>query len=235
MTVQEMVYQFRLRAQRVDTNSSPTLKTATIITFLNGGMNSLLKERYGTANKYQAALEGIQKRIDEWQRLIVPHEELTGTKVENTNRFEFSIADTKEKYLFLLRAAFAGTKGSCQSQKLVGILSVSNNLEADLDNPNANPNFEWRECLYRLAQNNIIAYSDSTFSIDTADIDYLRYPKPIDIEGYEHFDKSPSANVDCELPDFLHSEIIDQAVVEFELSLKHPGIESSMAKKQITE
>lgn len=231
-----MIYQFKLRAQRVDTKTAPGLKIPQIIIYLNEGMMNLLKLRYGPNNAYRASLEAIQKRIDEWQKLIVPHEELTSTPFQSTNNiFEFDILSTAQKYLFLLRIACYGNKGGCNKQKLNMFFSPSNNLEADLDSPNTKPNFEWREALYRFAQDKILAYSDSTFSIDLANIDYLRYPKPIDIAGYTHFDGSASTNVDCELPPFLHPEILDQATIDFELSQKHPGVESSLMKKQMQE
>lgn len=236
MKVREMVYRFKQKAQRVDTKSAPGLKLPQIIMYLNSGMMTLLKTRYGTNNNYRQTLESIQKRVDEWQKLIVPHEKLTSNNdLSDDSIYSFDLLDTAEKYLFLLRISTAGTKGNCKEQKLNTFFSPSNNLEADLDNPNAKPNFEWREVLYRFAQDKILAYSDSTFSIDSADIDYLRYPKAVDIAGYKHFDGSDSADVDCELPDFLHEEIINQAVIDFELSEKHPGVESSMAEKQMEE
>lgn len=235
MTAQEMVYHFKLKAQRVDTKTAPGLRIAQIIIYLNSGMESLLLQRYGPHNSYTAALEAIQKRIDEWQRLIVPHEILDSEQVDDTERYQFDITKTEKKYLFLLRIACFGTKGDCAKKRLTAWFSPSNNLEVDLDNPNAKPNFEWRECLYRLAEDKIIAYSDSTFSIDSADIDYLRYPKDIDITGYKHFDGSDSVVQDCELPKFLHEDIVDQAVINFELSEKHPGVQASIAKKNMSE
>jgi hypothetical protein len=234
--IQEMVYRFKLGAQRVDTKSAPGLKVPQIIMYLNGGMNNLLMQRYGPHNSYQSTLEAIQKRIDEWQRLIIPHEELSSNNDESEKGiYTFSLLETKQKYLFLLRIACYGSQGNCSKQKLNMFFSPSNNLEADLDNPNANPNFGWRESLHRIAQDKILAYSDKTFSIDTADIDYLRYPKALDITGYKHFDGEASVNADCELPEFLHEDIIKQAVIDFELSEKHPGVESSMTRKSMEE
>jgi hypothetical protein len=45
-------------------------------------------------------------------------------------------------------------------------------------------------------------------------IEYLRYPKPVDIEGYVHFDGTPSINQDCELEGYLEDEILDRACLE---------------------
>lgn len=235
MTCQEMVYLFKLQSQRVDTEKAVGLKVAQIIIYLNMGMMQLLKTRYGLTNAYRASLESIQKRIDEWQRLIVAHESLQMTKVEDGLYYYGDLKSTKKPYLFLLRAGFVGSKGDCAKQKLQSFYSQSDDLEINLDNPDANPNFEWRETLHRLSEDKILAYTDRTFSIDLADIDYLRYPVNIDIAGYIHFDGTASSNVDCELPEFLHSEIVNEAVICFTLGQNQPGVEAAAQLKSIEE
>lgn len=231
-----MVYQFKLEANRIDSKSSQGLKIPQIISFLNRGMNQLLKTRYGSNNIYGATLESIQKRIDEWQRLIIPHETVKLSAESGTNRYQASIKDFKEKYLFLLRCSFVASKKDCTDQLVYNtFLTQSDDLNFNLDDPDFVSNFEWREINYRLASDKLIAYSDSTFSIDSADIDYLRYPKLIDLEGYKDFDGNPSSTVECELPDFLHDEIVNEATLLFKLRLGSPDAEGSVAAKQMEE
>jgi len=234
MDIRAMVYQFRLQAQRVDTKSTTGIPLPQIIIYLNDGMMSLLLQRYGPNNAYRATLESIQKRIDEWQRLVIPHELIHST-ADGPEIYRFDLTATAQKYLFLLRCSFLGSNGKCGNQKFISHYSQSDDLDINLDNPNSNPNFEWRETLHRIAQDKIIAYTDGTFSLDKADIDYLRYPKALDIAGYTHFDNTPSVDSDCELPVFLHRDIVTEAVVLFELSFKQPGVESTAAMKQMEE
>lgn len=234
MDIQEMVYLFKMEAQRVDTKSTTGIPLAQIIIYLNNGMITLLMQRYGPNNNYRATLESIQKRIDEWQRLVIPHEELI-CEASEKGRFLADLTDTKEKYLFLLRCSFTGSQGKCGDCKFTSVYSQSDDLDSDLDNPNARPNFEWREVLHRIARDKIIAYTDGTFTLDRADIDYLRYPKALDIAGYEHFDGNASKNVNCELPEFLHKDIVTEAVLAFELSFKQPGAEATAAIQQRAE
>lgn len=229
-----MVYLFKMESQRVDTKSTTGIPLAQIIIYLNNGMISLLMQRYGPNNNYRATLESIQKRIDEWQRLVIPHEILDCIPSDN-GRFLADLKGTKEEYLFLLRSSFLGSKGKCGDCKFTSEYSQSDDLDSDLDNPNAKPNFEWREVLHRIAQDKIIAYTDGTFTLDRADIDYLRYPKALDIAGYEHFDGSPSKDVNCELPEFLHKDIVTEGVLAFELSFKQPGVEATAAMQQRAE
>lgn len=235
MKAVEMVYQFKLEADRIDSKFSRGLKLPQIILFLNRGMNQLLKTRYGSNNNYQATFESIQKRIDEWQTLVVPHKTLDMQAVPNTNRVEGKIADLTG-YLFLLRASFVASKNDCKDIPILNTQIVqSDDLNFNLDDPDFVSNFEWREVNYRLASDKIIAYTDSTFSISKADIDYLRYPKLIDIAGYEHFDGTASADVDCELPVFLHEEIVNEAVSLFKLRLGSPDAEASLIANQKEE
>jgi hypothetical protein len=234
MTIHEMIYQFKLRAQRIDTKSAPGLKLPQIIIYLNMGMLNLLKSRYNPNNKYNATLESIQKRIDEWQMLVVPHETIK-TAEFTTNVHSIDILKLKQKYLFLLRITPYGSKGSCNDQKFFSHYSSSDDLNIDLDNPNSSPNFDWRETLHRFASDKILVYTDGTFKIQRAELDYLRYPKPLDIKGYTHFNGSPSADVNCELPEFLHDEIVNESVIAFELGQKYPGVEASMALKNNEE
>jgi hypothetical protein len=230
MKAQEMAYQFRLGAKRIDSNSSQDLSFPQIVAFLNKGMLQLLKKRYGPHNSYRATLEEIQKRIDEWQLLIVAHEEFDLEAEGNSkDRFSFDITQTKAQYLFLLRAAFFGSKDDCKDCKIISKYSSSDDLNVDLDNPNERPNFEWRRALHRQASNKLLVYTDGTFSLSRGEIDYLRYPVKIDLAGYKHFDGSASSDVDCELPIFLHDDIVDEAVMCFDLRLNHPDAEAAAA------
>lgn len=232
-----MVYQFKLEANKVDSKLSQGLAWPAIVSYLNRGMMQLLKRRYGGNNNYRATLEQIQKRIDEWQKLIVSHKRLNGTPNEKEKFFEFNLTDAQD-YLFLLRATFEVTKGDCRDQICyITRLTQSDDLNNNLDNPNTSSTFEWREINYRLSSDKILAYTDSSFSfsIDTAIIDHLRYPVSLDISGYTHFDGTPSTDIDCELPKFLHDEVVNEAVLLFKASLNHPDLQTSQVVQQIQE
>lgn len=227
MTAQEMAYQFKLRANRIDSKTAPDLSLPQIVAFLNLGMLQLLKKRYGLNNSYRETLESIQKRIDEWQLLIVPHE-LLPLSAEDDGRFAADLTKTEKPYLFLLRASFHGENAQCSKCKFNTQYVQRDDLNVKLDNPNERPNFEWRRVLHSIAQNKLLAYTDNTFTLTRAEVDYLRYPVKIDLEGYEHFDESASTNVDCELPIFLHDDIVDEAVARFKGSLNHPDAQAAV-------
>jgi hypothetical protein len=240
MIVQEMALRFKEEIKRLDSTDAIDLEIPQIVSYLNRGMNSLLKNRYSPsglpANKYRAALEAVQKRIDEWRRLIVAHEEIECKTTDNLpTLYTIDLMKCAEKYMFLLRISFKGDCEDCQNQWIRSYPATSDSIDVDLDNPDASPRFDWRETLHRFAGDNILAYTDGTFSLRKANLDYLRYPRPIDIVGYTHADGSKSADSDCELPDFLHDEIISQAVLLYKITLNHPDAPAAAQAVELTE
>lgn len=212
MQIEAMVYNFQLKADKLDSKNAANIQLPAIMVFLNEGMNALLLKRYGGRNtSYRAAFEEIQKRRDEFQRLIVPDEQLKAVEV-NEEVFTSDLTKTEKKYLFLLRANFNAIKGCCDHRKMKGILVETDDLDLIEGSTLEDSSFEWGECVYRLAEDKIRARSDGSFKIAFTKIDYLRYPVPVDMVGYEHFDGSQSKNVECELPEFLHYDVVDEAL-----------------------
>jgi hypothetical protein len=236
MTTKQLIYQFRLLANKIDSNATTKLSLPACVDFINSGMLQLCKSRYTGNNNYRQSLESVQKRIDEWQRLIVPHHLIDGEDFESDNRITKFELPFDNDYMFLLRCSFLASKGDCKDQPVYDTFAnQTDDLNNNFDNPNSISNFEWRFINYRIAQDNILAYSDSTFSIDKADIDFLRYPKKVDIKGYTRIDNTPSDDIECELPEFLHDEIVNEAVLNFKLSLGHPDVNLAGNRKAIEE
>ncbi len=81
-TVKEMVYNFKLKVDKLDSKAAANIQLPAIIQFLNEGQLSLCKKRYGGLNSnYKAAFEEIQKRIDEFQRLLVPDVSISAKRI----------------------------------------------------------------------------------------------------------------------------------------------------------
>lgn len=230
-----MVYQFRLDANRIDSNTTRKLEIPKILEYLNNGMLQLCVTRYGSNNTYRASLESIQKRIDEWQKLIVPHYKIDANEDEDNAGLYRSDLPLKDGYMFLLRCSFIASKNDCNNQLITNVhLIQTDDLNFNFDNPNSKSNFEWREVNYRLAQDQILAYTDSTFSINKTEIDFLRYPLPMDMIGYTRFDGTPGSDTDCELPVFLHREVVNEAVLLYKVALGQDPA-AALAKKQMEE
>jgi hypothetical protein len=235
MTVAELVYTFKLKADKLDSKSLANIKLAPTIYLLNEGMQALINKRYGGLNtNYQAAFEEIQKRRDEFQILIVPDEYLKVTKVDN-EIYTADLGSTKEPYMFLLRTNAYATKKECAERRMKGILVQTDDLDIIVDSPMDSSSFEWGEVVFRLAQNKIRFITDTTFVIKKARIDYLRYPKSINMVGYKQFDGSPSTDQECELPKFMHADIVEEALLIYDSSFNNPDMRARLAALQNKE
>lgn len=230
MTIQDMVYNFKLKADKLDSKGFANLKLPAIIYLLNEGMTSLIKKRYSGANTtLKASFEEIQKRRDEFQRILVPDEIIKAKKVL-PETYVVDITQTAKPYMFLARANFYGKKDDCKDRKLRGILAQTDDLDLMEDSPLEGSSFEWGEVLYRMAEDKLRVTTDQTFSITKGRIDYLRYPTKVDMSGYTHFNGSASSDVDCELPEFMHYDIVDEAKLVYDISFATPDAQAILLK-----
>lgn len=228
MTTQELVYSFKLKADKLDSKSFANIKLAAIIYLLREGEQALINKRYGGLNtNYKAAFEEIQKRRDEFQRILVPDEMLKVTRVDD-EVYTADLKECKREYMFLARTNAFANKGECKNRKLKGILVQTDDLDIISDSPLEKSSFEWGEVNFRLAEDKIRFMTDSTFVIKKARIDYLRYPTPIDMKGYTHFDGTPSVNQDCELPRFMHGDIVEEALLIYDSSFNNPELQARL-------
>lgn len=228
MTVEELIYTFSLKADKLDSKSFANLPIAAKIYLLLEGQQSLINKRYGGLNtSYRAAFEEIQKRRDEFQMLIVPDEVLRMTKVDD-EIYTADLKATKKPYMFLLRTNFYGNKGQCLDRRMKGVLVQTDDLDLMVDSSFEKSSFEWGEVLFRLAENKIRALTDLSFSLKKARIDYLRYPAKFDIEGYEHFDGTQSTTIQCELPAFMHADIVEEALFVYNSSFNNPELQARL-------
>lgn len=231
--IQELVYDYKRKADKLDSKDNQDIPLPQIIRDLNEAQLKILMTRYAPNNLYKTGFEGSQKRIDELSVLVVPDEKLTLKKKEE-NIFVTDLTKTKENYLFLLRASFVAKNSSCSDLLLNGIQTKTDNLNNVLSSPFDSPSLEWRETPYRIAQNSLRVYSDGSFDVTHAIIDYLRYPRKMDITGYTHFEGNASSDVHCELPDFLQNDIVDTAVMLGKLPIG-ADIAPEQIRRQINE
>lgn len=220
MTIQELVYDYKRKLDKLDSQDYPDIPLPVIIRDLNEAQQKIVLTRYSPNNLYRQGFEGSQKRIDELSYLVVPDEQLSGAIKVADNIYSFNLENTQKDYLFLLRANFLVSTATCTDILLDGISSKTDNLNTILSSPFEKPSLSWRETPYRIADNKLRVYSDGEFKVTKAIIDYLRYPRKMDIVGYIDFDGTNSTNVECELPEFLQNDIVDAAVTLARLNLK---------------
>lgn len=75
------------------------------------------------------------------------------------------------------------------------------------------PSFDYQEAPFTIGGDKMKVYFDD-FVVKTAYINYYRTPNDIDIEGYIHFDETPSKNIDTELDNFNALQILARVAAE---------------------
>ena len=150
--------------------------------------------------------------IREIQNLLID-KPLEVTKKED-NYYLFSIP--KDFYSFS-NVVFYGSKDHCENKRLYSFEIKNFNSEEILQDEFQKPSFFAREVPYYLSNNKIKVFKED-FSIDKCVLEYYRQPKRVDIAGYNHFDGTPSTNIDPEFSDKITRKIINIAAEEFQLN-----------------
>lgn len=95
------------------------------------------------------------------------------------------------------------------------------------------PSFDYQEAPFVIGADKLKVYFDD-FVVKKTYINYYRTPNKIDIEGYTHFDGTPSENIDTELDDLNALEIL--ARVAAELDRQTVDVEGlQLAKDRLTK
>lgn len=210
--VQELIYEFKLSLNKMDRQDNVLVPLEDILVYLNQSQLSWIKTKIGENNIYKDGYEATRKRIDDLQILKVNNHSLQLTKTTDV-LYKGYKADLKliPDYMLFVMAHAGATKQGCQAGLTIDLIR-QNDLSNMYFDANFGPSYEWRTTLATIGEDNIIVYTDETFELQNLYLTYLRYPKPIDSEGYIKLDGQDSISRDCELPYYAKQDIVDLAV-----------------------
>jgi hypothetical protein len=116
---------------------------------------------------------------------------------------------------------FVNLKSKAKKSECIGNLLLFevksfdyNELLHDINNM---PSFEYRESFYYI-QNNKVRIFKADFEVISVVIDYYRYPKKIDVQGYINIDNTPSVESHPEWDDRTMDRIINIAVRDLNIN-----------------
>lgn len=234
-------YELDQRLNKLSTFNHQVIQIEDKIISLNNAQIKLIKNKVSGNNIYKLGLDGFKKRYQDLQFLIENTEDHPFKPKEsdkNLHRWIFTTDTLTPKFMFYIDSYLLASKEECKNR----IIYVNEDLvkHADitllLTNNNYKPSFEYQETFCDISSDEIHYYTDGTWNIDKGFISYLRYPKEMDIQGYEHFDGSQSTNIDCELEDYLKNEILDYAVEELAMFTENPvAIQNTQTRIQNNE
>lgn len=232
-----LLYDVDLKLNKVATGKHESIPLEDKIIALNEAQIQLVKQKVDTNNIFRLGLDAFKKRYDDLENLVVPHVAVKLVKDNESKLFKYnSSLQSITDYMFYIDVYFLCNKGPCEDRVVVGNRVKHGDLQTVLNNSNTNPSFEYQEAPVTVSGNTLEVYTDGTFIPTEAYISYMRYPKPIDREGYFHFDGSASTDVDCELKFFLKDELVDLAVQELAFATENtPAAQASQTRIQNNE
>lgn len=208
---QELIYDFKLNLNKMDRNDNVVVPLEDILVFLNQAQISWIKLKIGENNVYRDGYEATRKRIDDLQVLKVENKPLL---LEETNDvlykgYKANLALIPD-YMLYVMSHVGASKADCKAGLTIDLIR-QNDLTTMYFDANLSPSYEWRNTLATIGGGYITVYANDSFELETLYLTYLRYPKPLDSEGYIKIDGSESVNRDCELPYYAKQDILDLA------------------------
>lgn len=240
MTIAEAHNEFRQAGDRLDSSSIPDFLPEQVDYFLNEATNRFVKTRYSGNNEARTGFEQDQKRTEDTKTLVLTEfPALTSVTTEtNTYKANLSTLYTNEamsvlgtsKYWFFLRCRARVVKTGCTSTYVKVLLYQQDDLDEVLTDPFKKPELDALVGYFETGNLYIVTPSGTT--LDKVKLTYLR--KPIEVK-YGSVYPTPTADVDFDLPEHTHKEIIQLAVVIALENIESKRLETAMALKQTIE
>lgn len=193
MSIKEVYLGFTYRLNKLGTNAHQNIGYSQFINLMNKAQLHWAEERIKVSE-----LDIV--RTDETQQLLkeIP---LSAGRLNNVYKF-----DLPADYFHFKRSS--STSKNCKT--FVNNIQVEEgNINELLIDEHSKPSEDWGETLLTIVGGKLKIYS--TFDLVDSKLIYYRFPRPMDIEGYQSLD-GPSVNSDPEWTGVNIEEIIDLAV-----------------------
>lgn len=219
MTGNEMIREFKVKIDKLDTQSAPDLYPEVILIFLNDAMDKVVDSKYTGFNSDRLGFEEHQKVTDDLKNLVKKGY-IKGESYEDDNVFfdlstiypSSQLDEGNDEYLYFLRGMFQIQANGVK--RFVGAKLVQlDDLNEVLDDPFNKPTINKPVMVFE--NGGIVLYLPSDSSVDIGRITYLKRPNRI------------VRTEECELDKQLHGEIVDLAI-----SLALETIESQRVQTQ---
>lgn len=205
MTVLEMHDYFKILVDKEDTLNNPNFDPEHIDFFLNEpGQDTLVKLRYsGRSSALGQAFEETQKRTDDI-RILIENIVIPAEAFDNDNKPNSRFFTLPSNYWFAVNEECTVKYLDCNGESTTKLVRVKPTSHDDytkvIRDPFSRPNKE--EVLRLMYQNKVEIIGSSSVEPLEYTLRYIRKPSRISL----------SLNVDCELPDHLHMEVVNMAV-----------------------
>jgi hypothetical protein len=234
MSIQEMLYLFDQRSDRLSSRNRIGLPVPAKIAILNSAQLQVVKNKSTGEPGYQQ----VRKRTDELEILELV-DVVIKAKVSNPKEqlFEADLTNLTPAKFVITRQYGRAVSDTCKSLGEFRVTlhdTQTDDIEVRRFSTNIRPSLRWRRAASRTASGKIFVYTDG-FTMKEIIIDYLRYPRKMSAAGFTQFDGNASADSHCELPLSVQEDIINEAVVNIDFHMKSQEVQLSLAQKARTE
>lgn len=239
MNAREMHYDFKQKLNKIDSQKYRNLLIPEIDWKLNEAQEVFVKIVAQPRVDNNLGFEVNQRTINDIRTIVIDHKPADGiaATVFDTSSF---IAALPTDYWFLAKARVLATKGSC-TDVILNTREVQHDDEHELS-PFDRSSFEWKISNIRFNKDGIRIFTDSTYTITKILLEYLKKPRLIhnaqDFQGATYTTLSGTVltgTQSCELPEMVHKDIVDLAVLITAGDLSLPDYTMKQRKVQLTQ
>ena len=216
MTIQEFHYDFLFKIDKVASLSREDFKPEEIDWFLNEAQRVLIKTKYEGLNPSRTGFEMTQKRIDDLSTIVVkyPEEGLITPTSLGGGVYEVPLASLTHPYWFFIRGSVEVSDTNCTIEVPLKLIQ-HDDLSSVINDPFNNSSDEW--ILFNFGRSNgssntSIYLYPGTLTIDNFKIEYIKKPERMSLGTYQYIDAVTYPAATSELPEQVHTEIVDLAV-----------------------
>lgn len=189
MTSQEMLREFKIGIDKIDSESYPEIYPEQIFMFINKAIDDLVNEGRVLFEKDQVVTDNLKSLIPRDPVII------NAVRIGASNRYSFNL--TGIDYLFYISSEVEVKKGDRIGIGFVNVIQ-HDDIKKILNDPHNSPRPS--EVPITFSRNTIIGYTTSDFILKSLSLTYVK--KPVKV----------SASVNCDLDEQIHYMIIDRAI-----------------------
>jgi len=195
--------------------------------YLNEAADLIVKKIAKPKVPGELEFESSQRTIDDIKSIVVP-----GVWTTVTN----GIITLPPNYNYYVRGRVKISKKNCLNQEAT--LSIREHKDLFEGTAFYDSSFEWRDVNGLFNTNGIEVYTDGTFTVSSAKISYIKkmryFHNAQDYAsgaGYIHPSLGPlTGTVSCELPEHMHREVVDIAVMLAASEIQTSDLQAKLAK-----
>lgn len=236
MDIISMHYDFNLKFDKVNSQHRQNFNRAEIDWLLNESISVVVKQRYGLSNNYRTGFEGIQKRIDDLSSIHIKYPTqpyVALVRHESENIYELPLSSLSYDYWLFTRGVVKVVDESCNAIYEASIAITQNDdLNFRKNDPFNDSNYEEVLANFGSSENgSSIYFYPGNLTLSEAYIEYLRKPARVNYGNYVYIDGVTYPQTDCDLPEFIHNEIVDTAVNIAAGIIENPNYAQTTAQK----